>query len=643
ATRTTVSWATAAISIDDLRIFDRDTIDVGVHSYTMPGKSFNLTSPQNVVLQVRNYGAQPVSAVPVVLKLTSLCSGVSTTYTQTVTNLAAGATYNMTFSGSTLGYVEGDMLVSAFTSAVGDVFAGNDTALRRLTVVSPQVIPFALETFENCASGTNRGFFALGGTGTLQMWELGTSTKGIPAASGINAWHTGLTQNPTDYSTEYLRFPPFVGFDTTLGAELRFKQRFVSGNSGAANLQYFLNGSWVTVPASTSASINGYQFPYGSTSIFDLGGEPGWAGTTGSQYITTSIPLSFWSGNSLPLIMRFHVVSWIATQWAIDDIEIVVPPQRTVSLDQLATVSALLVPGDSVQFSVRVTNDGVHPVSSLELHVDNLGSPATVLVPIQPPLPATASRTVVIPTKFWIPAAGTYAPCVSVSKVNNRLDGRPVGDTSCAQFVVQQPVVVTAASPFCADFESTAWNTGAATPGTSWVLGVPNQGSLVAAYNGTKAYAVNPGTNYGPNAWATLNSPSMVLDSGQVYELSFAHNMQSEPAVDGGGVQYSFDGITWFALGSHQEPGSVNWLTEPSVVALGGESGWSRSWSGYQMSSVRFTVDAPNVWFRWVFASSALQANLGWTVDQVCIEPSTAPGPAVELKGQGARFFTGCL
>jgi hypothetical protein len=226
--------------------------------------------------------------------------------------------------------------------------------------------------------------------------------------------------------------------------------------------------------------------------------------------------------------------------------------------------------------------------------------------------------------------------------VNNRLDRIPAGDTICKNVFVQNPVAVNATSPFCEDFESTSWGTVSVNVGTDWIRGVPDQGLLSAAYNGTNAYATSPGANYGSNASAFLASPEFNLDTSATYVLSFAHNMQSEPAVDGGHVEYSFDGINWFPLGYTQVPGSVNWCTEPSVAALNGQSGWSRSWFGYQISSLRFKSSQSAIRLRWSFASSNMVGAPGWTVDQVCIQADPTPGPLLNLIGQPAVFSTGC-
>jgi hypothetical protein len=495
-------------------------------------------------------------------------------------------------------------------------------------------IPFGPITFDSC-SANDRAFFAvpLG----KRMWEMGPSTLGIPAASGTNAWHSRRTQLLGSVS-EYLRIPPLLGLDTTYGAELRFKHRFEFGPNEGGNLQYYAGSNWVTLGSLYDGSINGYGSVYGSGNVALLSG-PGWSGTTGGSYITTSVPISVWMNNSGPIQIRFQLSPTASTSfWAIDDVEVVVPPQYSLSLLEMSASPAIASPGDSTILSVKLFNDGKRPANNVTLTCNGVNS----LISLVPPLQVGSTRWVTIPDWVQLNSLGTQTLCAAVSLVNNRLDRIPAGDTICKNVFVQNPVAVNATSPFCEDFESTSWGTVSVNVGTDWIRGVPDQGLLSAAYNGTNAYATSPGANYGSNASAFLASPEFNLDTSATYVLSFAHNMQSEPAVDGGHVEYSFDGINWFPLGYTQVPGSVNWCTEPSVAALNGQSGWSRSWFGYQISSLRFKSSQSAIRLRWSFASSNMVGAPGWTVDQVCIQADPTPGPLLNLIGQPAVFSTGC-
>lgn len=623
------------VAIDELSIYDRPTFDVAVTDITQPGPVFNLASPPNLQCEIRNIGRQSVFNVPVVLTVTSRCGTVAPfTTTQVANAIAVGNTFTITVSGSQIPYSAGDLEITARVALGTDGFAYNDTLKSWSVGVAPLTVPFGPITFDSC-SANDRSFYAV--TQGLRMWEMGSSSLGIPAASGTNAWHSRRTQLLGSVA-EYLRMPPLIGLDTTYGAELRFKHQFAFGTSVAGNLQYYNGSSWVTLGALNDGSVNGYGSTYG-TAYSTLLSSPAWFGTTGGAYITSSIPIPDGTSTSGPMQIRFQLSPTTSSSfWAIDDIEVVVPPQYSVSLLEMLANPATLKPGDSTQLNVKLYNDGRRPANSVTLTTNGVSS----VVNLVPPLPVGGIRWVSVPNWVQVNSLGTQTFCTSVSLVNNRLDKIHVGDTVCTDVFVQNPIAVNASSPYCQDFESTSWSTVSINVGTDWVRGAPNQGLLATAYNGSKAYATSPGANYGPNASAFLVSPQFNVDTSATYALSFAHNMQAESAVDGGHVEYSFDGINWFPLGYTQVPGSVNWCTEPSIAALNGQSGWSRFWVGYQISSLRFKSSQPAIRFRWSFASSNLVDAPGWTVDQVCVQADLTSGPLLNLTGQQAVFSTGC-
>jgi hypothetical protein len=502
-------------------------------------------------------------------------------------------------------------------------------------------VPAGPYTMDNCGFD-EAGFWVP--SGPLQIWEMGTSTKGNGAASGTRAWHTGLSQKAYGPTSEYLMLPPFKGLDTIAGAELRFKHRFEFLNGDAGTLEYLSQSTWKPVPLGL---VNAFTAPYGSSSLTTFGQGPGWNTTTNNQYITSSFLLNFMRGNLDPLRMRFHfkVQSSAGSEWSIDDVEVVVPPQHSVSLLQAQPTSFSILPTDSVGFQLNVLNNGPNPVQSLRVQINNLGaSPVFRSVTLTDPLLPGQTRWIDLSSKFLLAPAGSYQPCFTVSLVNGRLDGVPNGDTVCTAVLSQAPVVVGAANPQCVDFESSSWPVESRSGGASaWQRATPAHGSVQSAYNGTKAYATAPAGNYGANAQEYLYSPVYSLDTATTYALSFYHSMFAEPSVDGGTIEYSFDGLTWYTMGSSQEPGSTNWFNSPSVVALDGRSGWSGSWSGYQKSELRFkSPSAASVRFRFNFSSSAFGVNYGWIVDQVCLEATSASGPKLLLKGQGPVYYSGC-
>jgi hypothetical protein len=626
----------ANIAFDELRLYDASIPDVGVVAIPSPNKSVNVATPPAVQVTLRNFSNQAVQNIPVTIKITPLCGSVTpSTYTHTVPSLGAYGIISVSIP-HTFTYTPGDVRVEAYTTLPTDVFLSNDTLAK---VVSGQVtvpIPFGPESFEGCSANEFPFFVPQGG---LQIWEKGVSTKGLGAASGTQAWHTGLAQDPYGSTVEYLRFPPFVGFDTVAGAELRLKHRYSLATADGANLQYSNGSTWQVLGAGAPNATNGYT----NASSSALAGEPGWSGSSGGQYITSSLPLDFWSGNVTPLYIRaqFGLLAGINGNWSIDDVEVVVPPQHSVLVEDLRATAFGLTPGDSTAFLVKLHNNGRQSVQNVTMALDGLAAPVTRSFALVPPLPYGMSRWVAIPGHYVLASVGTSTVCARSVLVNNRVDAIPNGDTACTQVVVQLPVQATAANPFCEDFEQNSWSVQSSFGGgSSWSRGTPNHGSLTTAYNGSKSYATAVGGTYSANAHEMLYSPSFVLDSGTTYRLSFYHSIQSEDGVDGGMIEFSLDGASWHPLGATGSDGSVNWNTSPSVVSLDGLSGWSGTASSYTPSSIRFTAVSPQARFRWVFRSSPFVHSYGWAVDEVCLEADS--GPSIVLTPTDPVYNSGC-
>ncbi len=633
------------MAIDELFVYDRPAADVGVLAISAPGNSVSLMSPLPITVAVKNFGLATQSAFPVGVVIEDLCTPSQTSYfTVLAPSIAPGQQTTVTFPAGAITYTPGDMRITAFTGLTGDGVYRNDTAYKKVNGQVPLSVPFGPITFDNC-SFNEYGFFVQGGLGTLQIWEMGESQRGIPAYSGQNAWHLGLTQDGYGPNSEYLRFPPIVGLDTIYGATLQFKNRRTLGISPSARIEYLDGAAWLPVYDYVPKGLNWYQAPTTAGTAGYL--LPAWRNSTNSVYETSSFPLDFWSSRSQPLVLRARFEETFMNEqnhWSIDDIEVVVPPQNSLTLLKAAAETVLLEPGDSTRIRVQVQNDAERPISSCVLYVHGAGS-APVQQSVTFPsggLSKGQSAWVTLPATVVLNTPGTNVFCVSVERVNGRLDAVANSDSLCVPVVCLSPVNVASSAPFCSDFESADWPTESfGTESAAWVRGTPNHGTLQAAHNGTMAYATGNAL-YPGGAMEALYSPRFIVDTSLTYELSMFHNMQSEPSIDGGMLQYSFDDVTWHQLGNTQSAGAQNWCTTSSVAALNGRSGWSGMWSGYAQSSLRFESTQGSVRVRWLFASSERESDYGWAVDQFCLSVSASAAPATALDGSPDTIYTGC-
>ena len=212
----------ADIAFDDIAIFDRANIDVGVDRINTPGARINMTggpAGKRFKITLRNFGKQDLNNIPISYTVTPTCgpnSGVSTTYTFTHPgSIYVGTEQVAVDATNTVAWPKGSFEVYAWTTKNGDNNSWNDSAYTRSTGWPEQYIQGGfVEDFENCSLGDTSGFFA---SGDLNIFKTGS----ITALGGNNGYASRVNMVAPGGVEEYLYFPRFIGFDTIAGAELR--------------------------------------------------------------------------------------------------------------------------------------------------------------------------------------------------------------------------------------------------------------------------------------------------------------------------------------------------------------------------------------------------------------------------------------
>ena len=654
------SGAMADIALDDLYIYDRPASDVGVSIVKSPLNSVNLLNPQNVIFKVYNYGTVAQSNIPITYSIQDLCTPTNTgTYTTNYSGtLAPGSETTITVASPPT-YYNGDFEIKAWTTLTGDGFAINDTASKISSGATSYPIAFGPVDFDNCV-GDEFSFFGQGGTGTLQMWEFGTPAKGSgwnSAASGANCWITGLKDNYQPGMTEILRIPTLTEFDTTVAAELRFKHKFDFAPSDGGAIEYFQNGNWNTLGnASMSVGYNWYGSNYGSAAVPSLN-SPGWLGSSGGQWITSSIPLSVWDYSTNPIQLRARMVSSAGSSakgWAIDDFEVYVPPQNSAAPVEIETFEYLIIPGDTSHLRVRIQNTGAKLLDSCTVRYKVNGGTWTNFETVVFKNKAGATAPMMRGQRQWYNfdqvwvnnGAGAYNICVETSRPNAKGDNLVSDDSLCLSFTTLDRINIDLPNPYCNDFEDPAipsWlplHPSVKTLQHDWEFGTPNQTNITGASSGTKAWMTRLDSNYNHMGQSALHTPFFVLDTFKVYNLSFDHNMMTELYHDGGNVDWSYDGgITWYTLGSSLTNGL--WYNTTNVTSLDIiRPGWSGNTNGYITSTIKFTVDKPgSLVLRFRFGSDYTYHDQGWAIDDFCLEEMPAGTPA-DIVGIGIPEIT---
>lgn len=146
-------------------------------------------------------------------------------------------------------------------------------------------------------------------------WAWGTPTQGaVTPPSGTRLWATNLSGNYPTLVQYHLYTPQYM---LSTNSVMKFKHLYAfENNYDGANVSISTNGgnSWTIIQPTTS---------YNGSNLNGLGGEVGWTGTTGGNWLTPTFNLSEYSGQTV--MFRFRFGSDGANGnigWFIDDFEL---------------------------------------------------------------------------------------------------------------------------------------------------------------------------------------------------------------------------------------------------------------------------------------------------------------------------------
>ncbi|MCT4622615.1 MAG: T9SS type A sorting domain-containing protein [Schleiferiaceae bacterium] len=624
----------ADIAIDDLTVYDQGATDVGVVLVGPPKVRIDLLNPVLPKMNIRNFGRQAVSNIPIEYTITPSCgpnAGVPVTYNDTYTGTIQPGTEVVFTASSMPTYPKGDFEFCAKTNKTGDNISHNDGVCSRSVGWPEEFIQNGFyEDFDNCITGGS--YLGAWPSGDLRIFEVGTPMNSpiTAAASAPNAAMSGLAFNYFASKEEYYNLPRFVGFDTIAGAQIRFDHSYALGAADAITFEYFIGGQWVILGFPGSSFCPTW---YNGSNIPALNSGNGWTGSLSGNWESTCWPLAVFNYSQAPFISRFRLTSTTGTNagWAIDNLEIYIPPQNSAAPKpgSIRTVENIPVPDQDNHMQVKILNSGAKNLDSclVQYSVDggNTWSPPELAV-FNPPILPGRDKKYEFLTKWTAPPSGNYNVCVVTSRPNNKQDNLTTDDTLCESIVVPDKIIMAQDSSYCNDFEDpsqTDWlvkNSFYTDGGLfSWEEGTPNQAPIIGASNGQNAWMTNLDSNYRQRDSSAVHTPFFVVDSGVTYKMSFMHNISSEVYHDGGNVEVSHDGgITWYTVGDRLPTNT--WYSHDHITALDViRPGWSGESNGWVPAEINIKFDATRTSiFRFRFGADHSWEYAGWAIDEFC-------------------------
>lgn len=653
----------ADVALDKISIYDRIANDGGVQLVAEPYLSFPENVPMSNIIQinaeVRNYGSSALTNEQVTVAITPLCgpnAGTPVTYTSTNTaTLNPNSNFTLDLTGSNAQLSRGLCRVCAYTTVANDANSFNDTACRYLTGRGTFDIDYVSD-FDSCDYDKD-GFFAQKG---FRQWEFGEAAPGSKFSSpqaNDKIWGTNLTDEfYLDDVKEVLRVPTLGNFDTVVRPTIRFFQNVNMGNRAAGAIEYNDQGTWNVLGKNLSsfqgAGQNWYNTqPFGTLQAGVKGIDEGFTNSSSTSqnpggWVFSSFPMFSLSQEPNMVRLRFLFESEPGANsaksnegWAIDDFEVIIPPQNSASPINYRFIKPLQIPNQDQPLRIQIQNTGAKILDTLEVKAEVLDLSGNniwtgVWQPEKtPPFTIFQDKFGVDYDTVWpgsAVASGDYTLRLVTRKPNTYDDNRPSDDTTTYSISVLPEYIFDSAagdSVYCNDFEPNngalpmiAMNTKSFLRGaTSWRKGTPVQ--FPGAFSGSNAWMTKLDSNYEIGDESALITPVFKIDTGTNYEVSFMHYYDTELVHDGGNFEVSLDGgQNWQAIGFANEP---DWYNTPFVTALNiTRPGWSGSSNGWDSARyvMRFDTAVDRAVFRFNFGSDFENQRPGWAIDDFCLK-----------------------
>jgi Pregnancy-associated plasma protein-A/Secretion system C-terminal sorting domain len=364
--------------------------DLGVSAIVSPTNASSTScSPVNVVVTVRNNGANNVTSGNIVLEI----NGVIVAGPNALTiNLIPGATANYTFSNVSLGSA-GVKTIKAYTqnpNGVADTSPANDASTISITYSAATVLPRVADFVSTTFPPTGFTNVTVSGTSTQASWIRNNGGNGGANGSiGIN-FYSMSSGNTRDFRTTAASFAPIPNVADSIIATFDVNYRTYSTEPDRLQLLYSLDcgATWLPTGYDKAGSVLATLPP--STSSYSAPLTTNWR----SERVALK-NASIAAGGVIQF--AFRGTSDFGNWCYIDNINIRIPVNRDISVTQIN------VPGTEECLptftpSIVVKNNGLQTVTSYQVGytVDGGGAVTTPL--ITTPLSPGATVTLTLPT-----------------------------------------------------------------------------------------------------------------------------------------------------------------------------------------------------------------------------------------------------
>ena len=605
---------TNAVIIDNILIGEQTQDDIGIYSTNSVLRRLSAGTTVLPTFQLGLYA----SKYPMNYAGTTLNVSFKPVCDTSLATRTGQATHGFNFSMISLNRnifnltLDGPLEKGRFTAYVwldypGDSLSYNDTIKIDCIVWENETAPY-LNTMDKCEPD----FFT---NGTMRQWEIDTPTV-VSGSSGL-AYVTNSDTSLLSYNgPEVLLAPFFEGLDTLVDVELRIKHRFNfpgSVNNQFGTVQYFDGSNWQNL------AVPGY-FGQNWVQNMSMNSNYGLAfnGNSGG-WINSTYPLD---PTTQPGVNAYRFITesnpGIATEWEIDEFEIYVPEQHSAS--PLELQFSTIIPADKNEVSVKISNTGRIPLSSVVINIEKSGGTLIGRDTINMGNLDFGQSSLHTLSDSLILSPGINILKIYTSYPNNRMDEITSDDTITLSVNNLQLVD---SIDICTDFESeeflTSYNIRGAID-SNWQYTSPTKPLLNGAFSGSHVWITRDSGDYLPLTDASLFTPQFKLKAQQCYRLSFWHWHETEYNFDGGVVLVSLDSdASWSPVGDF---GDSAWYNTPYVQAFGGFTpGFSGSSGGWVYSFIDFhSFYDVTARFRFRFASGASVQDEGWMIDDLCVE-----------------------